>query len=150
MAEIIGLAASVIALLQLGQAVGSAIRRYTDGVKNAKDDINTIEAELRSMKQVLEKLQAFLEEGKHEQDQLSALKDCKSSLEECRSVMEHIQQKLDTGLQPTKPSRRERLTNGIWKIRLVWPLQKGDVQKLSEVIARRREIIQLALTSDTA
>ncbi|KAL2215579.1 hypothetical protein M432DRAFT_135102 [Thermoascus aurantiacus ATCC 26904] len=114
MAEI-GLVASVFGVIQLGQAVASAVLRYMDSAKNAKDDIITIEAELKSMRQVLEKLQAFPKGNKYGQSQLSSLKDCESSLEECRSVMEDIRQKLDTGLNSTKPSKRERFTNGLEK-----------------------------------
>jgi hypothetical protein len=62
MAEAIGLAASVIAVLQLSDQVIRVTRRYIACVRSAKSDIEAFEKEVSSLKRVLEELGAFLKQ----------------------------------------------------------------------------------------
>jgi hypothetical protein len=148
MAEVIGLVASVGAVLQLTDQVITAVQGYISGVKSAKGDIEAIQKELSSLNGVLKELEAFLTQTDHEPTRMSVTKQCRPALGDCDTAMKNILQKLET--KSAKPSRRERLTFGVLRKELLWPLQKADVETLRNIVSRRREIIQLALTVDIA
>jgi septal ring factor EnvC (AmiA/AmiB activator) len=147
MAEAIGLAASVIAVLQISDQVIRVTRRYIAGVRSAKSDIQAFEKEVSSLKRVLKELEAFLKQTEKEPTRLSATRGCESSLDDCHKTMESIFQKLKT--KAGKASKRERLSGGILRKELFWPFQKEEVESLITLLSRRRATIQFALTLDS-
>jgi septal ring factor EnvC (AmiA/AmiB activator) len=150
MAEAIGLAASVIAVLQLSDQVIRVTRRYIAGVRSAKSDIQAFEKEVSSLKRVLEELEAFLKQTEKEPTRLSATRGCESSLDDCHKTMESIFQTLKTKAgKAGKAGKLERFSGGIFRKELFWPFQKEEVESLITLLSGRRATIQFALTLDS-
>lgn len=56
-------AASVVAVVQIAQSLGSALRDYYQGIRDARDDINALHSSVKSLKQILGEIQGFAKEG---------------------------------------------------------------------------------------
>lgn len=135
MGDPISATASVIAVLQLSSQIISSAYNYLGTVKEAKNDIEMIQSQLRSFDSTLLRLKAAVDEEKLSFD---AVQSC--DLTQVRTVMEKIYQKLDG-------------TVGGWKNlgrQLVWPLREKDVAKLMMVLNQYRSIVNLALGVDHA
>ncbi len=59
MAEVVGLAASVIAVIDLSAKVTSRCSEYHANVKNARDDIERLQGEAQRLKETLEQAQSL-------------------------------------------------------------------------------------------
>jgi hypothetical protein len=82
MAEAIGLAASVIAVIDLSAKVASRCSEYYANVKNARDDIERLQREAQGLKAILEKAQSLCDgpsSAKFQESQSlrGGIKDCK-------------------------------------------------------------------------
>jgi uncharacterized phage infection (PIP) family protein YhgE len=145
MAEI-GLAASVIAVIQITAAVTTQVYNYGQNVKNAKEDLESINRELEDLEKALHKLQDLAQRAEasglplerwptlvslNESD--GPLKDCKIALTELKS----------------------QLTPGKGKMswfaeRLKWPHKKGKVEKSLQSILKQKDAFIKSLDLDLA
>ncbi|KAL4724496.1 hypothetical protein ACLX1H_007937 [Fusarium chlamydosporum] len=139
MAEVLGVASSVIAVVDLSAKVFSLCLQYYREVKNAKVDIEKLREEVATFQTTAKELQTLVEgprgkELKVSQQLTTAIKDGRSRLED-----------LEKQLQPS--TRRKRMSRlGIHAIK--WPFESKEVKRTIEDLERYRGSISLALNID--
>ncbi|KAH7187724.1 hypothetical protein DER44DRAFT_125899 [Fusarium oxysporum] len=139
MAEALGVASSVIAVVDLSAKVLSLCFQYSQAVRNAKDDIEKLGEEVAAFLATTKELQTLA--GGPRGKELKASQQLKSAIEDGRSRL----QKLEQQLQPS--TRRQRM-NRFGLRALKWPFESKDVKGTIEDLERCRENISLALNID--
>ncbi|EXK25312.1 hypothetical protein FOMG_18009 [Fusarium oxysporum f. sp. melonis 26406] len=139
MAEALGVASSVIAVVDLSAKVFSLCLQYSREVKNAKDDIKRLYKEIAAFQDTTEKLKALLEaphgkELKTSQQLVSAIKDGHSTLGK-------VEQRL-------RPSTGRKAMSRFGMRALKWPFESKDVEGTIQNLERCRGNISLALNID--
>ncbi len=152
-----GLAAagSVIAVIQLTEEVFKACTSYVLGVKDARDDVEKICAELTSLHDVLSDLQQL--EGATTTNQgspapgqapsgtLWKLSQPNGPIAQCVAELATLKAKLDSAYNAKDTGMRR-----VGLRALKWPLSSKATTKALETIQRQRETILLALATDSA
>ncbi|KXJ85602.1 hypothetical protein Micbo1qcDRAFT_127750 [Microdochium bolleyi] len=135
MAELLGIAASVIAVVDVSAKVLNLCSEYVRDVKNAKSDINNLCAEVVQFLAAIEQLNKLLEGPDGEA--LKALKHLESTLQDALSTL----QKFAQDLQPSA-------WNNLGLRALKWPFRSKGVDGTIQRLARCRGSITLALSVD--
>ncbi|TAQ83564.1 hypothetical protein B7494_g8112 [Chlorociboria aeruginascens] len=138
MAEALGLAASVIAVLELSAKVALRCSEYYTNVKNARDDIERLQSEAKRLEATLERIRSLCDgpNGVRLQDPQSlceGVKDCQKQLA-----------KLKKKLHP----RTEKLMSCYGKRALKWPLKSKEVDRIIETLGECRNNISFSLQVD--
>ncbi|KFZ17305.1 hypothetical protein V501_01797, partial [Pseudogymnoascus sp. VKM F-4519 (FW-2642)] len=93
MAEVLGLASSVITVIDLSAKVASWCSEYYANVKNAPDDIERLQRETQGLKATLERVQSLCDgpngvKLQESQSLSGAVKDCKKQLDQLETKLE--------------------------------------------------------------
>ncbi|GKU08434.1 unnamed protein product [Fusarium langsethiae] len=139
MAEALGVASSVIAVVDLSAKVLSLCSQYSQAVKNAKDDIEKLGKEVAAFQATTEELQTLID-GSRSQE-LKASQQLKSAIEDGRSRLKKLEQQL----QPS--TGRKRMSRFGFRA-LKWPFESKEVKGTIEDLERCRGTIPLALNID--
>ncbi|SCO84451.1 related to RSA4-WD-repeat protein required for maturation and efficient intra-nuclear transport [Fusarium oxysporum] len=139
MAEALGVASSVIAVVDLSAKVFSLCLQYSQEVKNAKDDIERLRKEVAAFQDSTKKLQALVEGPRGKE--LSTSQQLVSAIEDGRLKLEKLGQQLQP---PTHRKVMSRLGARAFK----WPFESKDVERTIQNLERCRENISLALNID--
>jgi len=139
MTEALGVASSVIAVVDLSAKVFSLCLQYSQAVKNAKDDIEKLGREVAAFQATTEELHTLVE-GPRGQE-LKASQQLKSAIEDGRSRLEKLEQQL----QPST-GRKRMYRFGLRALK--WPFESKDVKGTIEDLQRCRGNISLALNID--
>lgn len=140
MAEI-GLAASIIAVIQLTGTVTSFSYGYISGVKRAPKDLGELLNELGSLSKVLVELQNLVDKPQGPgQPQLTTLQTLNSK----DGPLEGIAAELKVLLAKLKPRKgfRKAIQN------LKWPLKETETMQHIARIERHKNLFVFALTAD--
>ncbi|KAL5614489.1 uncharacterized protein BROUX77_000326 [Berkeleyomyces rouxiae] len=130
--EVIGIAANVIAVVDLSVKVGSLCLQYAKDVNNASADINRLREEVASLQKVTEQVQSLLDKPNGERLRNSHQLD--AVLKQSYFHLDELDQRLES-----KPPRK---LFGKLKLRtLKWPLQRGEVEVLVQSLRRYNETI---------
>ncbi|KAM0361993.1 hypothetical protein ACHAPK_011589 [Fusarium culmorum] len=139
MAEVLGVASSVIAVVDLSAKVLSLCFQYSQAVKNAKDDIEKLYEEVTTFQATIKELKTLVEGPRGKE--LKVSQQLKSAIEDGRSRLEKLEQQL----QPS--TRRQRMSRfGLRALK--WPFESKDVKGTIEDLERCRGNISLALSID--
>ncbi|EXK24519.1 hypothetical protein FOMG_18763 [Fusarium oxysporum f. sp. melonis 26406] len=106
MAEALGVASSVIAVVDLSAKVFSLCLQYSREVKNAKDDIKRLYKEVAAFQDTTEKLKALLEGPRGKE--LKTSQQLVSAIEDGHSTLGQIERWV------TRPWKRMRSNNTRW------------------------------------
>ncbi|KAH7231010.1 hypothetical protein BKA59DRAFT_409280, partial [Fusarium tricinctum] len=139
MAEAIGLASSIIAVVELSAKVFSLCLQYSRDVKNAKGDIEKLSKEVAAIQATTKELQTLLEGPRGKE--LKATQQLVSAVEDGRSTLEKLEQKL-------QPSTGRRRMSRFGLRALKWPFESKAVEETIEDLERCRGAISLALNID--
>ncbi|KAL5596735.1 uncharacterized protein BROUX77_006683 [Berkeleyomyces rouxiae] len=138
--EAIGIAANLIAVVDLTVKISSACLKYSKDVKNASADIEMLSQEVMSLQRVTEQIQALL--NKSDGKKLKSSMGLVKSLEESKTKLQSISDNL-------KPSKTYKLKR---KFRisasLKWPFKHEDVEKIVQHFQQQTQIISLTLQTD--
>ena len=133
MAEI-GLAASIIAVIQITASVTTQAYNYGVKFKNAKEDLDGVNRELGLVAQVLERLKTLAEKAERSGKALNtwpALLELRSNdgpLAKCNQALQDLRNEL------TPPdSRRQK-----WSQRAKWAWKKEKVEKSLQTIVKQK------------
>jgi hypothetical protein len=133
MAEI-GLAASIIAVIQISRTVITQAYKYGQSVKNAKKDIERIESELKDAESRLTKLQDLVDRAQksgHPLDcwpTLVSMNQEDGPLSKCKLALNHLLVELaPVDSWPAK-----------MKERTLWPSKAIKVEKALQVIMQQK------------
>jgi hypothetical protein len=145
MAEI-GLAASVIAVIQITTAVVTQAYKYGHSVKNAKEDLVLVDRELKDLNVILAKLEDLAQRAEksgqslEKWQSLTSLNKKDGPLENCKIALNE----LETQLTPA--------TGTTAKIaeRAKWAWKKDKVKKTLNAILKQKEFFIESLNVDQA
>ncbi|TVY45290.1 putative ankyrin repeat protein [Lachnellula subtilissima] len=122
-------AASVIAVLQLATAVGSALKDYYEGVRDAREDIRKLYGSIKGLEGILERLKDVAKG-------MSAETLLTQPLEGVRAELKDLKEKLQ-GSEASETRARRALQS------LVWPFKKKDAEKLVVAIEKHKSSLSL-------
>lgn len=138
MAEVLGIAASIIAVLQLAGAVTIMGYNYLGGVKRASNDTQDVINELHSLSQVLVALKEFADNNP-QSTALQKLNTKDGPLAGCAQELKALKSTLE-----------KKGTSGLKKMvdSLTWPLKEKETAQLLARIERHKSLFTFALTAD--
>ncbi|KAI8648074.1 hypothetical protein NCS56_01538900 [Fusarium sp. Ph1] len=139
MAEALGVASSVIAVVDLSAKVFSLCLQYSRGVKNAKGDIERLHKEVADFKTTGEQVQKLLKEPCGQQ--LEASQQLDSAINYGHATLEKLAQDLE-------PSTGRKAMSRFGIRALKWPFESKDIEGTIQSLARCRENVVLALSVD--
>ena len=139
MAEALGVASSVIAVVDLSAKVFSLCLQYSRGVKNAKGDIERLHKEVADFKTTAEQVQKLLKEPCGQQ--LEASQQLDSAINYGHATLEKLAQDLE-------PSTGRKAMSRFGIRALKWPFESKDIEGTIQSLARCRENVVLALSVD--
>ncbi|KAI0014441.1 hypothetical protein F4779DRAFT_11125 [Xylariaceae sp. FL0662B] len=144
MAEILGVAASAMTVIELSAKIASLCLKYSKGVRHAKDDIDRVNKEVINLKRVSEEVQSLLDGPQGAR--LKASQRLHDALEEGQYQL----QRLHHELAPNEltPGKRRWWINRFELRALEWPLESKDVEKIVQDLARCMQTITMSLQVD--
>ncbi|KAM6510855.1 hypothetical protein FSOLCH5_011300 [Fusarium solani] len=139
MAEAVGLAASVIAIIDLSAKVATLCLQYSTAVGNARADITHLQRRLNDLSPCLQRTQRLLNgPNKHALETSQSLVDC---FDDCTQELARVQSRLDPG-KARKAMRRFGLRA------LKWPLDSKEVNGIISNLDDYKQTIMLCLQVD--
>ncbi|KAI9650594.1 hypothetical protein NHQ30_000612 [Ciborinia camelliae] len=127
-------AASVIAVVQMAQAVGGALMEYYEAVKGAREDIQRLYHSIKNLECVLGAIDDL--PNTLSTNIQTILEDKTGTLSLCRAELNDIKRGLDTFTTQQKH---------IGKLKcLIWPFKKKDVDKHVDLIDKHKNDLVLA------
>ncbi|KAK7575246.1 hypothetical protein V3481_017210 [Fusarium oxysporum f. sp. vasinfectum] len=139
MAEALGVASSVIAVVDLSAKVFFLCLQYSREVKNAKDDIERLRKEVAGFQDTTKELKALLEGPRGKE--LKTSQQLVSAIEDGHSTLGKVEQRL-------RPSTGRKVMSRFGMRALRWPFESKDVEGAIQNLERCRENISLALNID--
>jgi hypothetical protein len=139
MAEAIGLAASVIAVIDLSAKVATLCFQYSTAVGNARADVAHLQSRLNDLDACLRGVHRVLH-GPNNQA-LPISRELIDSLDSCKSELAQVQNRLDPG-KARKTMRRLGLRA------LKWPFDSKEVSGIVANLERYKQTIMLCLQVD--
>ncbi|KAM5344998.1 hypothetical protein ACJ41O_010860 [Fusarium nematophilum] len=139
MAEAVGLAASVIAIVQLSAKLAQLCRQYYTGVNNAESDIKRLINAAEGLGTSLQGVQKLLEGPNREA--LPTSQKLLDSLKECITELEQVRNRLD-------PGKRRKTMSRFGLRALKWPFQSSEVGNVICSLERHQQTITLGLQVD--
>ena len=121
MMEAVGVAASIIAVVEITAKVTSLCFKYSHAVKDAQKDILRLQKEVKSLKEVLKEVQQLLHDPNRAK--LSASPKALASLDDCSSQLIALHDKL-------VPRKKHKYMSklGFWDLK--WPLESKEAEKI--------------------
>lgn len=135
--EVVGAAASIVALLQLTGKVASIGYSYTTGVKRAPKDVRELLNELNSLTIVLDNLQDYVD-ANPQSPTLQKLGAVGGPLLECINELEELRRQLET------------TDSSGFIARCKWPLKEKETTQSILKIERYKSMFTLALNVNHA
>lgn len=146
MAEPLGMAASIIALIQLTGALSAFGNGYIGGLRRASGDRRRLVEEFTSLGSILEHLREQLARTNGGGNPSGgggggggALQGLAGPLASCRLELETLAAKM--------APRKKRGLRGMWT-KLKWPLEEAETTQVVERIERYKTLFHFALTAD--
>lgn len=154
MAEVVGFAASVVAIIEIAGKIVQVCKFYIETARgDAPKDLKLVLVETSSLKSTLESLDFLLTTGtdsgddatelaRHISDPINA---CRSSIAELLDIFPaNLLQNADTERSSSVVGNRERAARLLNA--LAWPLKRSKALALLDRIARYRDTIHLGLS----
>ena len=139
MAEALGLATSVIAVIDLSAKVASWCSEYYANVKNARDDIERLQREAQGLKATLERVHSLCDgpNGVGLQNSQSL----REGVEDCQKQLAQLEAKLE-------PRTKNKLMIRYGIRALKWPLKSNEVGTIMEKLGNCKDNISFSLQVD--
>ncbi|EEY23665.1 ankyrin repeat protein [Verticillium alfalfae VaMs.102] len=151
MAEVLGLSASIIAIVDLSAKLASHCKFYVENVKDARADFRKLLIEITSVVNAVDILKFLIEhDPDFESDQLLSLSGQSGSIAGCLDALTQLEAMLppseDIDSGNSCPSTKSRMKN--IATRLAWPLKKTRAMGLLDDIMKHKATMQLAMIGD--
>jgi hypothetical protein len=137
--EALGIAANVIAVVDISVKILQICSQYAQEVRNATADIEELQQEVETLHVTAKKVKALIKSPQG--TKLKASQDFEQQVKETVIVLSEVKWKLQP---PTKPSFRQRL--GFKSLK--WPFQSEQVHRIVERIRKCSDSLSLALQVD--
>lgn len=135
MAEIVGLTASIIAIVELSAKLAT----YSNTVGSARGDISRLQSQLGSLDISLKAAQRLINEPKNHA--LATSRSLIDSLDKCQAELARVQDKLD-------PSSTRKVIRRFGFRALKWPFDSKEVSELINSLEQYKQTITLCLQVD--
>src|SRR6187402_3910077 len=90
-------AASIIAVIQIAKSVGSGLKDYYEGIRDAREDIQKLYRAIKSLETILERIQELLSLPRYQYSNCETLSaDQDGLLKQCQEELEIIASKLSS------------------------------------------------------
>jgi hypothetical protein len=149
MAEVVGLASSIIAVLGLSATVVNKCKAVIETAEKAPQDLRTILIEVSSLKSALENLEflsridcEFAAQVSNQQGVEAAVKGCQNTL---TNLVDQLGSLSISDSQPSGPSKRQKI-----KTAVSWTWKEGSAKKLLADVLQYKTTIMLGLLTHTA
>jgi hypothetical protein len=139
MGDPLSIVSGCLAVIQASAKVVKLCYDYQDTVRGAPDDLKRIGTEIKSVQETLEIINGLLEKkDSHGNPRFPRLAQQASQ----RSLKDYlgVLKELGEMLEGTKWRRRLR--------KMIWPLRKGRLVEIQELISRERQSLNLILQAD--
>lgn len=145
MAEALGLASSIVALVQLSASVYSATSKFYREAKEAKSKISALLTQTRNLSGVLQDLSLLISSPIFEDAEVSIPDFRDTYIESCHSTLNRIKRKLEKAEGDFEgDSHRKLITRS-----LKWPFASKETDELIAELGQHRDVLHLALSADT-
>lgn len=143
MTDPLSMSASIAGLISIADLVFKAVFKYARGVKDAKNDINSLADEINGLSTVLRSLQALALELEADGDSFDpALRN--HYLSHCWKTIEKIEKRVG---KASKASSRSKVGGIIQQLK--WPFTASETKELLAELSRHKETINIALSADS-
>ncbi|KFY28387.1 hypothetical protein V491_00489 [Pseudogymnoascus sp. VKM F-3775] len=139
MAEGLGLAASIIAVIELSAKVASLCLEYYTNVKNARDDITRLQREADRLEVTLKQVQSLV--NGPNSAKLEASRTLRNGVNDCSSQLADLETKLE-------PGKRHKVMRRFGYRALKWPFKNEEVEGILKNLGRCKEMIFFGLQVD--
>ncbi|KAK2861459.1 hypothetical protein FQN49_004176 [Arthroderma sp. PD_2] len=138
-------AGSIIAVVQITGILVKTCSDYVKGVKNARQEIESLIHEISSLGETLEKLRKLLLSNEDHEKKLdpTCTKKLDNDVARCRSTLEVLQQRIE--IAPVKVKKRIFTLS---RRELKWPLQRNEVETTIKELERYKSSFTLYLQLD--
>ncbi|KAH7200885.1 hypothetical protein BKA60DRAFT_469470 [Fusarium oxysporum] len=137
--EGLGVAANVIAVVDISFRLAEWCVQYAHDVKNARKDIEKFQKEVENFQVIIGQVKSLIE-GPGGQA-LQASRQLGSAIDDARSILEELEREL----QPS--TGRKAMSRVGWRA-LKWPFSSKAVEETIQHLARSRDNISFALNTD--
>lgn len=134
----LSIAASVIALLQISEAVLGSCYRFVGKVKDAESDVDRVIRQVGHLSAILEDLGSVCEEGNSCSKGLEGLGGDNGSLARIEKCLDELKSRLAAAAGPLSFRRK-----------LQWPLDSKKVREILDKITAEMPILELAIVGDS-
>ena len=132
-------AASVIALIQLTGSIANICGGYIQEVKDARDNIISLQRTVAGLEGVLQKLKELLQESHETRLPTSSL--LVNNISDCLLCLEAVEDKIDLG-------RGKRMMKRLGIRAFKWPLRRKEVDRIIIDLERYKSFFTLSLQVD--
>ncbi|KAI0129857.1 hypothetical protein BJ170DRAFT_578437 [Xylariales sp. AK1849] len=139
MAEVFGVAASALAVVELTAKTALICTQYIKHVSSAKRDVERLKEEVAKLGAVAMDVRQLLD--KSPTHQLLTTEKLRIALSDSRSRLQQLQQEL-------APSKTKATMSRFGVRALKWPFKSKDTEKVVQDVARLEQMITLALQVD--
>ncbi|KAK5405278.1 hypothetical protein LTR06_008973 [Exophiala xenobiotica] len=146
MAEAIGLAASIIAVVEIAGRIASVCKSLIETVRDYPRDLRLIFVETGSLKVIFEGLLFLNEDDPADSVTLQRLRGSNGPVEGCKAVMDQLNRLFPSDylrISQSKGANRQKLQTALTG--LAWPLKAERARKLLDEMMRYKSTISVAL-----
>jgi hypothetical protein len=147
-AEILGVTASIIAIVQISKTIISVCEFYIGEVHGASQDLRVILIELSTLKAIGKSLQYLTQPSVADSTLLDQLAAVTGPIEGCKEALEELQKLLPDKAVSSNGQSSKRRKRDAAAAALAWPLRKARAKKLMQEIMQHKATINLALTTE--
>lgn len=137
--DVVGGAASVVALVEISLKVLSLIVDYSIHVKSAKEDIARFRLGLEAFVKVLRSLHELAQNP--EATNLVTFRSLAGPIQQCKQDLEYLQERLEPG-----KSRKAMSKYGVRALK--WPFERKELDNYMGIFERYKSTFNTALNAD--
>ncbi|SRR5947207_1286110 len=137
--EGLGVAASIVAVVELSAKIASLCFEYSIAVKDAKTDITRLHTKAKELEEVAKGVQELIDGPRGVQ--LSTSQKLEQAVLSCHTQIKAIKERLD-------PGRRRKTMSRFGLRALKWPFESKEVDKIVRDLENCNATISLALQVD--
>ena len=150
MAEVLGIGASVIAIVQITDRIIGLCKFYIGTVNDAPSDLRLIFLEISALKTIFDNLNFLTTYDSGMSNFVSSLAGADGPIEGCHRSVTKLEQLFPSDwTQKTGQYQSKKRKAKATLTALAWPLKEGKARKLLDEISRYKTTITLALTTES-
>jgi hypothetical protein len=137
--EGLGVAANIVAVVELSAKVASLCLDYSIAVKDAKQDITHLQTKVKELEEVAKDVQQLIDGPRG--GRLSTSQKLEQAVLGCHTQLKAVEKRLD-------PGKRRKAMSRIGLRALKWPFESKEVDKIIRDLENCNATISLALQVD--